>query len=196
MQLKVLAHGFRLETRHFRQFLSSQRFVERTAFARLAQLLAFGPKLVMQRFVALRKALADLFHLRFLVLSKIRLPEESTPHSSPAMSISISSTSTVPLFGRVLSLALFGCYRLRNGDRRSQSNCRESSYCQCLKPWFVHFSLLTPVSLHRISGRNSQKVDTGYLRLVTGDDIGLESAAALHRQHLAAPTAASPGLGA
>ena len=69
MQSCSLAHQFCLKARHFRQFLSSQCFVERTAFARLTQLLPFGVKLFTQRFVGLGKAFADLLHLCFLVVS-------------------------------------------------------------------------------------------------------------------------------
>ena len=52
MKLEFLAHQFGLQARHFRQFLSGQRFVERTAFTRLAQLLPLGPKLFAQRLIA------------------------------------------------------------------------------------------------------------------------------------------------
>jgi hypothetical protein len=65
----AFAHQLCLEARHFRQFLSSQCFVERTAFARLTQLLPLGSKLFAQGFVSFGKAFADLFDLRFLVLS-------------------------------------------------------------------------------------------------------------------------------
>ena len=49
MKLESLAHQFGLQARRFRQLLSSQRFVERTAFTRLAQLLPLGSQLVEQR---------------------------------------------------------------------------------------------------------------------------------------------------
>ena len=55
VKLVALAHQLRFETRHFRQFLSSQRFVERTAFACLTQLLPFSAKLFLQGFVSFRK---------------------------------------------------------------------------------------------------------------------------------------------
>src|SRR5215218_7602188 len=85
MKLEPLAHQLGLEARHFRQFLSSQRYVERTAFARLAQLLPLGTKLLVQRFVALGKAFADLFQLGFLVVGEIELSEESAlAHPSEA----------------------------------------------------------------------------------------------------------------
>src|SRR6266581_2807524 len=64
---KSRAHHLCLQACHLRQFLSSQRFIERTAFTRLAQLLPLRPKLFKQRFVAFHKALTDLFHLRFLI---------------------------------------------------------------------------------------------------------------------------------
>src|SRR5215208_8412234 len=69
MKLRTLAHQLRLEARHFRQFLSRQCFVERTAFVRLTQLLSLGMKLFAQGLVCLGKVFADLFDLRFLVLS-------------------------------------------------------------------------------------------------------------------------------
>src|SRR3982751_4385406 len=95
MKLVLLAHQLRLEARHFRQFLSSQRFVERTAFVRLTQLLALGTKLFAQGFVPLGKAFADLLHLSLLVLSQIKLFEESTvAHSSPAVFSVFTSTAT------------------------------------------------------------------------------------------------------
>src|SRR5947207_12523509 len=68
-KLKSFAHEFGLQARHFRQFLSGLRFIERTAFKRLAQPLPLGLKLRKQRFVAFRKAFADLFQLRFLIVS-------------------------------------------------------------------------------------------------------------------------------
>src|SRR5882724_3331873 len=66
---KSRAHRLCLQACHFRQFLSSQRFIERTAFTRLAQLLPLRPKLFKQWFVAFHRALTDLFHLRFLIIS-------------------------------------------------------------------------------------------------------------------------------
>ena len=69
MELKSFVHQLGLQARHFRQFLSGQRFIERTAFTRLTQLLPLRPKLFKQRFVAFCKAFADLFHLRFLIVS-------------------------------------------------------------------------------------------------------------------------------
>src|SRR5438445_7816114 len=47
-KLESFTHQLRLQARHFRQFLSSQRFIERTAFARLAQLLPLRSKLLHQ----------------------------------------------------------------------------------------------------------------------------------------------------
>jgi hypothetical protein len=69
VKLVALAHQLRLETRHFRQFLSSQCFVERTAFVCLTKLQALGSNQFVQGFVQLAKDLADLLHLGLLVLS-------------------------------------------------------------------------------------------------------------------------------
>ena len=69
MQSCSLAHQFCLKARHFRQFLSSQCFVERTAFAGLTQLLTLGSKLFAQGFVSFGEALTDLFDPGLLVLS-------------------------------------------------------------------------------------------------------------------------------
>ena len=52
MKLELAHPSAWLQARHFRQFLSSQRFVERTAFTRLTQLLPLGMKLFAQWFVA------------------------------------------------------------------------------------------------------------------------------------------------
>src|SRR5262245_28417857 len=46
-----------------------------------------------------------------------------------------------------LLCALIGRDRLGNGNRGSQSNRRESSYCQRLNPSFVHVCIVTPTSL-------------------------------------------------
>jgi hypothetical protein len=58
--------------------------------------------------------------------------------------MSFVSTSAATSF-RALALlrALIGSDRLGDSNRGCQSNRRESSYCQCLKP-FVHLYLLTP----------------------------------------------------
>src|SRR6185369_15509586 len=69
MELELFAHHFGLKARHFRQFLSSQCFVERTAFARLTQLLSLGSKLFAQGFVSFGEAFVDRLHLSFLVIS-------------------------------------------------------------------------------------------------------------------------------
>src|SRR5258707_2424804 len=69
MKLELLAHQFGLEACHFRQFLSSQCFVERTAFPRLTQLLSLRMKLFAQGFITLGVAFADLFDFRLLVVS-------------------------------------------------------------------------------------------------------------------------------
>src|ERR1044072_2751224 len=63
VKLVAFAHQLRLEARHFRQFLSSQCFVERTAFACLTQLVALGTELFAQGFVLRSKGFADLFYL-------------------------------------------------------------------------------------------------------------------------------------
>ncbi len=121
MKLEPLAHQFGFEGSHFRQFLSSQSFIERTAFARLTQLLPFGLKLLAQRFVALGKALADLFHLSFLVVSEIEASEEpASAHSSHAVSLMITSTTATPLGACTFRLiVLSGSNRLGNNDRGS-----------------------------------------------------------------------------
>jgi hypothetical protein len=59
------------------------------------------------------------------------------------MSFVLTSTST-PFGACALLIALIGGNRLSNGNRGSQSNRRESSYCQCLKPSFVHHYFFTP----------------------------------------------------
>ena len=119
MKLEPLAHQFGLEGRHFRQLLSSQCFVERTAFARLAQLLPLGPKLIAQRLVGLRGALADLFQFGFLVVGEIQLFEEPAfAHPSHASSLVVASMAS-PLRARAFSVVLLGCDRLGNGDRGS-----------------------------------------------------------------------------
>src|SRR6185437_7713 len=106
----------------------------RTAFVRLTQLLALGMKLFAQGLVLLGKTLADLLHLSLLVLSQIKLFEESTvAHSSPALSFVFTSTA-MPFSACALPVVLIGGNRLCNGNRGSQSNRRESGYCQCLKP--------------------------------------------------------------
>ena len=69
MKLEPLAHQFGFEGSHFRQFLSSQSFIERTAFVRLTQLLSLRMKLFAQGFVSFGIGFADLFDLGFLVLS-------------------------------------------------------------------------------------------------------------------------------
>src|SRR5215475_464754 len=51
MHADSFTHQLRFKTRHFRQFLSGQCFVERSALARLAQFLPFSPKLIAQRLV-------------------------------------------------------------------------------------------------------------------------------------------------
>ena len=123
MELEPLAHQFGFEGSHFRQFLSSQSFIERTAFARLAQLLPFGMKLLAQRLVALSKAFVDLFHLSFLVVSKIQASEEpASAHSSQALVI--TSTAATPLATLTLCLialatSLIGGNRLGDSDRGS-----------------------------------------------------------------------------
>ena len=68
MDLKFRAHQLGLEARHLRQFLSSQRFVERTAFIRLAQLLTLCAQLFVQRFVRRGEALANLLQSCFLIV--------------------------------------------------------------------------------------------------------------------------------
>ncbi len=122
MKLEPLAHQFGFEGSHFRQFLSSQSFIERTAFARLTQLLPFGMKLFAQRLVALSKAFVDLFHLSFLVVSKIKASEEPAgAHSSQALVI--TSTAATPLalalFLIALATSLIGGNRLGDSDRGS-----------------------------------------------------------------------------
>ena len=68
MELKSRAHHFGLEACHLGQFLSSQRFIERTAFVRLTQLLSLCAQLLHQRLVRCREALANLLQLRFLIV--------------------------------------------------------------------------------------------------------------------------------
>ena len=65
---RFYAHQLSLKRRDFRQFLSSQRFVERTAFVRLTQLLALSLKLLAQGFCLFGKAFADLLHLSLLLI--------------------------------------------------------------------------------------------------------------------------------
>src|SRR4051794_1691023 len=57
--------------------------------------------------------------------------------------MSFVSTSAATSF-RALALlrALIGNNRLRDSNRGCQSNRRESSYCQCLKPSFVHYCFI------------------------------------------------------
>jgi hypothetical protein len=119
MELEPLAHQLGFKGSHFRQFLSSQSFVERTAFARLTQLLPFRTKLVERRLVALSKAFADCLHLSFLVVSEIEASEElATAHSSHAFMI--ASTTATPLWARTLFLIALRCgHRLGNSDRGS-----------------------------------------------------------------------------
>src|SRR5262245_56654517 len=69
MHSESFTHQFSFKTRHFRQFLSGQCFVERSALTCLAQLLAFCPKLIAKWLITLRIALAVLFHFCFLVIS-------------------------------------------------------------------------------------------------------------------------------
>ena len=65
----LFAHQLGFKRCYFRQFLSSQRFVERTAFVRLTQLLTLSLKLFAQGFIPFGKAFADLLHLSLLVFS-------------------------------------------------------------------------------------------------------------------------------
>ena len=67
-ELNSRSHQLGLEARHLGQFLSSQRFVERTAFIRLAQLLPLRLQLIEERFVAFHKALTALFDFSFLIV--------------------------------------------------------------------------------------------------------------------------------
>src|SRR5688572_5369028 len=118
MKLVPLAHQLGLKASHFRQFLSSQSFIERTAFARLTQLLPFGVKLFAQRLVGLGKALADLFHLCFLVVSESQASEEpAIAHSSHAFVITSTATPFATL--TLCLIVVLGGNRLGNSDRGS-----------------------------------------------------------------------------
>src|SRR5688572_18279213 len=121
MKLVPLAHQLGLKASHFRQFLSSQSFIERTAFARLTQLLPFGVQLLAHGFVALGKALADLFHLSFLVVSEIEASEEpASAHSSHAFVITSAAATPFTLtFCFALATSLIGGNGLGNSDRGS-----------------------------------------------------------------------------
>ena len=111
-KLKSRTHQLGLEACCFRQFLSSQRFIERTAFVRLTQLLSLCAQLFEQRLVRGREALANLLQLRFLIVSEIQTIEES---------VASAVTTTLQAFAMPTTATAFvalrvGFHRLRDGN--------------------------------------------------------------------------------
>src|ERR1041384_6120796 len=70
------------------------------------------------------------------------------------MSFVITSKTAAPFGACALLVALIGGNRLGYGNRGSQSNGRESSYCRCLNPSFIH-SVLTPKCSLLINSRGA-----------------------------------------
>src|ERR1041384_2205289 len=113
--VELCAHQLRLNRSRFGQLLRRKGFVERAAFACLAQLLVLGPKLRAQRFGLFREALANLLQLRLLFVRQVEVSEHTAAEMIAALSGLV--TTLTPTAVRALLVAMIAALRLREGER-------------------------------------------------------------------------------